>query len=115
MSMLKLTGMMKSDADKDIVNFPLAINLDGEELWLMVQTNAFAGGKFYIVRGKGITPLHIMGVSWEEGESEKLDFTVMNDDTSSDAFVAAVLQALRQPFDNDDLPNEEVSDGMPFE
>jgi len=107
--------MMEYDSDKDIFSFPLAINLQGEELWLMVQADVFTGGKFYIVRGKGIAPLHIMGVLGDDGENGKLDFTVMNDDTSSDAFVAAVLHALRQSLDNDNLPNEEVPDGLPFE
>jgi hypothetical protein len=55
-----------------------------------------------------------MGIFGEEGENGALDFTVMNDDTSSDAFVAAVLHALRQPLDNDDLPDE-VPGGFPLE
>ena len=107
--------MMEYDADKDIFNFPLAINLDGEELWLMVQTEVFAGGKFYIVRGKGITPLHILCIFEDEDEKGKLHFTVMNEDTSSGAFVAAVLHALGQPLDNDDLRDEEEPGGLPFE
>ena len=107
--------MMEYDSHRDIFNFPLAVNLHGEELWLMVQADAFTGGMFYIVRGKGMTPLHILGVFEDDQENGKLHFTVMNDDTSSDAFVAAVLRALRQPLDNNDSPNEETPGGLPFE
>jgi len=107
--------MMEYDSHRDIFNFPLAINLHGKDVWLMVQADAFTGGMFYIVRGKGITPLHILGVFEDDDhENGKLHLTVMNDDTSSNAFVAAVLQALRQPLDNDDMSNEEPGD-MPFE
>ena len=107
--------MMESDSDRDIFSFPLAINLDGEELWLMVQTDIFTGGKFYIVRGNGIAPLHILGIFEDDREKGKLHFTVMNEDTCSEALVAAVLHALRQPLDNDSSFNEEVSDDLPFE
>ncbi len=91
------------DSDKDIFNFPLLIHLHGEELWLMAQVDIFEGGRFYIVRGKGITPLHILCILEDDEENGKLHFTVMNEDTSSADFVAAVLHALRKPLDNDGL------------
>lgn len=113
--MVKIYVDMKEyDSDKDIFNFPLAINLNGEELWLMVQTDVFTGGKFYIVRGKGIGPLHILGIFEDDLEKGKLHFTVMNEDTSREDLVAAVLYALRQPSDNDSPSGEEMPDGLPF-
>ena len=105
--MIKLTDMMAYDSERDIFNFPLAINLHGEELWLMVQADVFTGGKFYIVRGKGLAPLHILCIFEDEQENGKLHFTVMNDDTSCEDFVAAVMYALRQSLDKDDVSNEQ--------
>lgn len=113
--MIKLADMMAYDSERDIFNFPLAINLHGEERWLMVQADVFTGGKFYIVRGKGIAPLHILCIFEDERKKGKLHFTVMNDDTSCEDLVAAVMYALRQSLDNDDLPGDEMPGDLPFE
>ena len=98
--------MRANDDERDVFNFPLAVSLDGEELWLMVQAENFNGGRFYVVRGNGIEPLHILGVFEEGEEKEKLHLTVMNEDTSREALVAAVVHILQQPPDNDDLPDK---------
>lgn len=99
--------MTKYDFDKDVYDFPLPVDLHGKETWFMVQAVIFTGGMFYTVRGENITTLNII-CTYDDGEEGTSHFTVMNEDTSRNDVVAAILQALRQPPDTDSLPEGEI-------
>jgi len=100
--------MMAYDFEKDVFDFPLPVNLNGGELWLMVRVVVFTGGMFYTVRGEGLETLHILRSFDDEQQGGKSHFTVLNGDTSADAIITAILDALLEPPDNGELPDEEV-------
>ncbi len=94
---------MEYEFDKDIFDFPLPVNLYGEELSFMVRAAIFTGGMFYTVRGQGIATIYIMCTYDDEQENGTSHFRVMNADTSDDAVIAAIVDALRQPLSADDF------------
>lgn len=101
--------MTKYDFDRDIFDFPLLVNVHGDDLWLMVQAAPFPGGVFYTVRGDGMVALHVLCTFDGDQKDAQSHFTVMNEDTADNAVVTAIVYALRQPPDEEDSPNTDIS------